>query len=204
MTTLLQFGKILYGEATIRSGQGNPPTLQAIDAGPNSVFYEHATSSNGTTDFYFSFHINHDYKLGSDIYFHVHHLNNNAGNNSATVAFTATATLAQLSYANENPYNPNSKFLSEGTGHGVTLATISHTYDADSVNRHVVSEVQLSSNGGSATTLDSSKINIDSMILIRLRRKQVRMVIVLEVTIYLLFNQICTIKLSELVRIENL
>lgn len=159
--------KDLYGLVGIRSGgQANPATLQAVDS--NSKFYEYATSNNGLTDFYFTFHINHDYKLGSDMYFHVHHLTNNASNANTTVIFTADVSLAQLSYTGSTNAS-NSKFFQESGG-AVTLATISHTYDASPQYRHVVSEVQMSSNGGSANTIDSSKINIDSMILIRLRR----------------------------------
>lgn len=158
--------KDLYGLVSIRGNQGNPPSLQACDA--NSKFYEYATANNGLTDMYFEFHINHDYKLGSDTYFHVHHMTNTNLNGNLRVDFTADVTLAQLSYSGST--NPsNSKFFQESGG-AVTLATMSHTYDATPQYRHVVTEVQLSSNGGSATTLDSAKINVDSLILIRLRR----------------------------------
>ena len=158
--------KDLYGAVSIRGAQGNPPTIQAVDA--NSKFYEFATSNNGLTDIYFEFHMNHDYKLGSDLYFHVHHLTNHADNSNLKVVFTADVSLAQLSYSGST--NPsNSKFFQESGG-AVTLASIEHTYDASAQYRHVVTEVQLSSNGGSATTLDSAKVNVDSLILVRLRR----------------------------------
>lgn len=158
--------KDLYGLVSIRGNQGNPPSLQACDA--NSKFYEYATASNGLTDMYFEFHMNHDYKLGSDLYFHVHHMTNTDLNGNLRVDFTADVSLAQLSYSGST--NPsNSKFFQEAGG-AVTLSTISHTYDATPIYRHVVTEVQLSSNGGSATTLDSAKINVDSLILVRLRR----------------------------------
>ncbi len=158
--------KDLYGLVSIRGAQGNPPTLQPVDS--NSRFYEYATSNNALTDFYFEFHIQHDYKIGSDVYFHVHHLTNTNANANLVVEFITDVSLAQLSYAGST--NPlNSKFFQE-LGGSTTLAQIAHTYDADPQYRHVVSEIQLSSNGGSANTLDSNKINVDSIILVRLRR----------------------------------
>lgn len=158
--------KDLLGQVNVRTGgQANAPTIQAFDS--NSIFYEYATASAGLTDIYFTFHPNHDMDLSKDMYFHIHHATNNVGNNNATVEWTVSVSSAQLAYSGLLP--PNSKFFQEGGGY-TTLATVSHTYDNACQYRHVVTEVPLAVNGGGANVLDSSKINIDSLILVRVRR----------------------------------
>lgn len=160
--------KDLYGDVNVKGSQNNAPTYQPIDTGTNK-FYAFASKSSGTTEFFFTFHLNHDYKLGSDVYFHVHHLTNTNLNANLVVNFYADVTLAQLSYNGGNTNPTNSKFFQESGG-GVRLATITHQYDAAPQYRHVVTEVQLSSAGGSSNTIDSNKINVDSIIMVRLIR----------------------------------
>lgn len=159
--------KDLYGLISVRTGgQANPLSLQAMDT--NSKFYGYATASGGLSDAYLEFHVNHDYKVGSDMFLHLHIMTNNNSNANLTVVFTADVSLAQLSYSGST--NPShSKFFQESGG-AVTLAPLQHTFDASPIDRHIVIEQPLSTNGGSSTTLDSSKINVDSLILVRIRR----------------------------------
>lgn len=100
------------------------------------------------------FHIPHDYKVGTDLYIHAHwtHTASDVTSGSATWEFEAT-------YA---------KGYTRGIW--ITPAIVSASTQASSTPyTHMISEVQLSNNGGTGGKLDSALIETDGVIEVRLK-----------------------------------
>lgn len=105
----------------------------------------------------FTFHIPHDYAPNTDLYYHVH-WSHNGTDISGNVVFTYYATYSK----GHNQAN----FPAEVTG------TI--TYDTTDITttpqyRHRIDEVQMSTAGGSASLLDTSVIEPDGLVLLRMK-----------------------------------
>lgn len=125
----------------------NRPSLAAFRGGNVRQF---AYSAGDLIDV--AFHLPHDYLPGSDIYFHVHWMHNGTAI-SGNIVFTFYHSYAkghnQANYTAEK---------------NVTLTYATTNIATTPQYRHRIEEVQLSSNGGSATLLDSTTLEPDGVI----------------------------------------
>lgn len=144
----------LLGEITTRSGGGaSAPVVKQFDAA--GVYFENATDG-GSTQLYFAYHIPHHYKPNTDSYIHLHH--SVANSSTGKTVWLVHAAFAKLG----DPFPAFKK-----------LANIEYTYQGLSdVRRHIVTEIPLSSAGGSATTLANSELEVDGVLLVRMRRER--------------------------------
>ena len=148
------------GNVNVRgAGASNTPTWAVYrnTGGSTPAIYQwqfpsHATNSYEAT---FEFHIQHDYKPGSDLYIHVHWSQIVADPGAqAKFFFDVSYAKGHDQAAFSAPFNTS-----------VTQATSSTQY------QHMIAEVQLSASSPSATQLDSDDIEPDGVILVRMYRK---------------------------------
>ncbi len=100
---------------------------------------------------YHEFHLPHDYAPGTDLYIHVHWSTNNLPAASSAVSWKIQATYAK-GYSQEVFGFPKELTL---------------TQTAPNVNySHNITEIQLSTQGGSATQLNTDNIETDGLILV--------------------------------------
>lgn len=130
------------------SGAGTP----ALTLYRGSI-YSYAFVLNDLCDFVY--HIPHDYVPGSDLMLHVHH-----GHNGTDITGNAVWTF----------------YAAYGSRDGVYGSEISNTISYNTVSlattpqyMQLVTEVQLSNIGGDATHLNTSAIEVDGLIKIRLK-----------------------------------
>jgi hypothetical protein len=129
------------------TGGANAPTLTAFRGGLTRRF------SYGTNDkMDLEFHFPHDYAPGTDIYIHIHW-----GHNGTNISGNLIVNFSH-SYAKGH----NQEIFSSEK----TLALTHNTVNISTTPRwiHRIDELQLSSNGGSATLLDSSLIEPDGIL----------------------------------------
>ena len=102
-----------------------------------------------------TFHIPHDYKMGSDLYVHAHwsHTSGTVTTGSAVFGFEST-------YA--KGYN-QAQFPTAVT----TTATQAAATGATGAYRHLIAETQLSTPGGSASLLDTNLLEPDGLVIVR-------------------------------------
>lgn len=137
----------------------NPKTVGAnvpvltVYAGGN--VREMAFVANDLIDFVY--HIPHDYLPGSDVFVHVH-WSHNGTSISGDVVFNVYSQYAK----GHNQAN----FSAEKN---VTLTYATTDIATTPQYRHRIDEVQLSSNGGSASLLDSSTLEPDGLVLVQLK-----------------------------------
>lgn len=107
----------------------------------------------GVTEGHFTFHTNHDLLVGSDIYIHLH-IATNIANETGTCKFLINSTVAKI----------DSAFSAS-----ITHDPILHTFNGTQY-KHIVIEVPFATANGSSTTFQSSTIDIDSIVLVRVLR----------------------------------
>lgn len=100
------------------------------------------------------FHIPHDYLPWSDLFIHVHR-----GHNGTAISGNAVMNF----YSSYAKWHNQASFPAEKN---VTITYNTTNIATTPQYQHRVDEVQLSSNGGSATLLDSSQIEVDGLILV--------------------------------------
>ena len=132
----------------IENSTTTPPNYTVF----NTTQYAYSMRATGNTIFYFKYHTNHNWVVGQPFFFHVH-LGTSSNTETGTAVFNATATYAPI----------GSAFTTS-----VNLANLTKTFVAGDQNKHYIIEIPLGTAGGSATTLDSNLIDIDSIIMIRL------------------------------------
>jgi hypothetical protein len=148
------YWKDLIGEVGIK-GSSDGPTFISF----TGDHYAYECTGNPITKLYFTYHVNHDWLLGSDMYIHLHHGTNvNVSEidlDKRTISWRIWAITAK-----RGEYFTTS----------IELSNIKYTYAADDRYRHIVTEIELSKAGGGTNVLDSNDIDIDSIILIRMER----------------------------------
>lgn len=143
------------------SGGGNDPPLYQ-EFIPN--FWLYRMRANGDTQIQFTFHLNHEFvpELGFD--FHVH-LATNAAAETGTANFTADVWHAKLFNAATSTRAADQVFAVAP----VTLAPINFTFaGATDQRRHVVVEVPCARAGPTASQIDSTTLDVDSIVKVRL------------------------------------
>jgi hypothetical protein len=131
------------------TGAGHP--TRTLYRGTN--LYQFAFAANDVADY--TFHVPHDYVPGTDLYIHVHWSHNGTAiNGTATFDFYTT-------YAKGHNASSNGNFAAEKNV-SVSYATVDVATTPQ--YRHRIDEVQLSSNGGSATLIDSAIIEPDGLL----------------------------------------
>jgi hypothetical protein len=133
-------------------GAGSP--ARAIYAGGNIADF--AFVANDVCDFVY--HIPHDYLPGSDLHFHIHWSHNDAVSVTGNATFTMYHTYAKGFNQENFPAEKNIAITYATTD----LATTPQY-------RMRVDEAQLSSDGGSATLMDSSLLEPDGILLLTLQ-----------------------------------
>jgi hypothetical protein len=116
---------------------------------------EWAFAANDVIDF--TYHIPHDYLPGSHLYIHVH-WSHTGTSISGNAVFTHYSTYAK----GHNQANFPAEVTNTITYNTTNIATTPRY-------RHRVDEIQLSTTGGSASTLDSGAIEVDGLILMRMK-----------------------------------
>jgi hypothetical protein len=130
-----------------RSGAGGNNPTSATYIG-NIKQYQFATSDECTIEF----HLPHDYVVGSHIYIHAHWSHNSASVSTGGITWDIEATYSK--------------------GHGqaafsspITLS-LSQTASTTQYHHHLI-EAQFSTTGGSSSTLNTTNLEPDGLILVR-------------------------------------
>lgn len=146
----------LLGVPSVRTPGANDPTWAVWKGGIRKYQFSNALMN----EMWFSYHIDHDYKIGSDIHIHVHW-------SQATVDTGGTAGApGQAKWYMEVTY---------AKGHQqqafVTNITTSVTQTASGTQyQHMLGEVQLSASSPTASQLDTDDLEPDGVIEVRLYR----------------------------------
>lgn len=138
----------LIGDITPRAAGGTAPTLKNF-IGTIKDFTYSANNAGDTR-----FHIPHDYAPGTDMFLHVH-WSHNGTNISGTLVVDYTITYAKG--------HQQAAFSTPKT---LTMTSPSLNITNTPQYMHRVDEIQMSTNGGSASLLDSSLIEVDGLVLL--------------------------------------
>ena len=146
----------MLGPATIRGVGPNDPTLTVY----RGNLREFAFANNAVNALYFQFHIPHDYVPGSDLYLHVHWSQiaadtGGAGGTPGDVKWSVDVSYSK-GHSQEVFNNPFTTSIIQ-TSSGIPYM-------------HMLPEIQLSSSTPTAIQLDSSNIEVDGLLLMRLFR----------------------------------
>lgn len=150
----------LLGELTTKgSGASNP--AWAVFRGTISAY----KFGNGTTETWMNFHIPHDYVPGSDMFVHIHWAQN-------VVDTGGTAGVPGVCQWNWDISYAKGYSTPGGAGNAFPATkTITVTQQGSTTQyAHMIAEVQFTSAGGSATTIDRATIEVDGLILARVYR----------------------------------
>jgi hypothetical protein len=143
--------KDLVGATNFKGSGSSIPPFKAY----RGVIWKTGFNTTGNTIYYFNYHIPHDYIKGTDIFIHAHHSTTSATETGA-FEFQLHASYAAVDDQFNDP---------------IRAADITHTYTTSDQYRHTVSEIQLSTSGGSGSLLDTDLFDTDGLIFIRLRRQ---------------------------------
>lgn len=148
----LSFGwKDLIGMVVPKTVPGaGTPTLAAFRGGNTRAHYFQA---NDLIDM--AFHVPHDWAPGTDLFVHVHWGHNGTAI-SGSFVFDFYTTLAQGFSQTTFPAEKN-----------VTLTVGSLAIETTPQYAHRTDEVQLTSDGGSATLIDTATLEVDSIIIVQ-------------------------------------
>lgn len=147
-TTTPVFGwRDLIGPIHTRPAGGTIPTFSAY----RGVIWQYRFLDTGDEVFN-EFHIPHDYVPGSPMYIHAHWSQVSAGTGNAVFSFN-------ISYAKGYDQAPFSDPAS-------AVATVTQAASGTPY-QHMIAEVIMTSNGGSASTIDVNNIEVDGLILVR-------------------------------------
>lgn len=139
----------IIGDVRPKTTGSGTPTITAF----KDTQFGYAFTANDVIDFVY--HVPHDYLPNSHIYLHVHHTHN-----GTNISGTAEWTYYAIYGSRDGVYS------SEATS-VITYATVDLATTPQYVQR--VTEIQLSTTGGSATTLNTSNIEVDGLIKVRLK-----------------------------------
>lgn len=142
----------IIGDVRPKTTGGGSPALETFIGGQTAAY---CFLANDVIDF--AWHIPHDYVPGTDLYVHIHWAHNGT-NISGSFVVDVYSTYAK----GHNQAN----FAAEKN---VTITVPTPDLTTVPQYRHRIDEVQLSSNGGSATLLDSSLIEVDGLIICRMK-----------------------------------
>jgi len=142
----------LFGNVQPKSTGAGSPSRQVYAGG---TVGQYAFILNDIVDF--EFHIQHDYKPGSDVYFHIHWSHNGTAI-SGNVVFTVYHQYAK----GHNQANFSAEKSTTITYNTTNIATTPQY-------RHRIDEIQLSQAGGSATLQDTAGIEVDGVFLITVK-----------------------------------
>ena len=123
------------------------------------------TFDTATAEAFFTYHMPHDYVPGSDMFIHMHWSQNVVDTGGTAGAPGAVEWNFDVSYADGH-----------GTAGGAAdpftaPKTVTVVQQASTTQYgHMIAEVQFTSNGGSATTLDRNTIVVDGLLLVRAYR----------------------------------
>lgn len=144
--------KDLIGDITPKTTGAGSPTLDTIRGAVRGFRY-----SNGD-DGDIVFHLPHDYVKGSHLYFHPHWTHNGTNiSGSFVIQYNFT-------YAKRTLNNPSDIFIADK----VLTHTINTDIDITNTPQyaHRVDEIQITSVGGSASTLDVASTETDGLLLL--------------------------------------
>jgi hypothetical protein len=144
--------KDLKGVYRPDSGPANPTVSTFI--GSNIDDYSYATGDSSD----FSFHMPHDYAVGTDIYIHVHW-----GHNGTGISGTMQWDL-EITRATRNAAAPFATYVTPITTSISNSATVNITNYPQ--HCHVVEEIQLSAATPTASQLDTDNLLPDDLILV--------------------------------------
>lgn len=114
--------------------------------------YAYSYANSKTLDF--SFHMPHDWAVGTDMYIHVHW-----GHNADTTATGNVVFNFQISYAKGHDQANFSSAVAPSITYALTNLTTTPRY------RHRIDEIQLTAASPSATQLDTDNLEVDGLIL---------------------------------------
>ena len=144
--------KDLIGKTSFKGSGTSIPPFQAY----RSTMWETGFNVVGNTTYYFSYHLPHDYIQGTDIFIHAHHSTTAAAETGA-FEFQIKASYGSVDSEISNP---------------ISTEDIVYTHvGANDQYKHKVTEIQLSTPGGSGNLLDTDLLDTDGMIWIRLCRQ---------------------------------
>jgi hypothetical protein len=129
------------------------PTLAAYAGGNVKQLWFAAADSID-----FEYHIPHDYVPGSDVHVHIHWSHNDA------VSITGNAVFDLY-----HQYAKGHNQAVFGAEKNITLTYATVNLATTPQYQHRIDEVQLSTNGGSATLIDSAALEPDGLILLNLK-----------------------------------
>jgi hypothetical protein len=141
----------IIGHIQPKTAGAGTPTYATYRGNINGFYF----AANDIVDFVF--HVPHDYVPGTHMYIHVHW-----SHNGTAISGSATFTHYTMYAKGHNQAN----FPAEITS-AITYATTNITTTPQ--YRHRVDEIQLSTTGGSASTLNTSDLEVDGVILMRLK-----------------------------------
>lgn len=138
---------------------GSPTINTPGAADPNWATYrgnikQYQFSNVNTNELWFTYHVDHDYKPGSDMYLHVH------WSQIVADASKAVKWSFDVSYAKGH----DQAAFSAPIATSVTQSTSAVQY------QHMIAEVQLSAASPSASQLDSDNLEPDGLLLVRIYR----------------------------------
>ena len=137
--------------------------LVARGTGPTDPTW--ATFRNGLKAYQFSvgdeiwvgpLHLDHDFYVGGDLWIHTHYAHNSALVTGGTITWGFEISAAQGHQHGANSVFPASKTF-----------TVTQTINPTTQYEHFISEGQASIAGGSATQLDSSLLQPDTLVMVR-------------------------------------
>ncbi len=143
--------KDMLGRLNARNSGATAPSFTAFRGG---AVDQYAFSAND--EIQIEFHINHDYKPGSDLYLHVHWAHNGTAV-SGNMVWTYYVTYAKG--------HNQAAFPAEKTG---TITYNTTNIATTPQYQHRIDEIQLSAASPSASQLDSDDIEVDGLILLNL------------------------------------
>jgi len=123
------------------------------------------TFDTATAECFITFHIPHDYVPGTDMFIHMHWSQNVVDTGGTAAAPGNIEWNFDISYADGHgtPGGAADPFIAPKT---VTVVQQGSTTQYG----HMIAEVQFTSNGGSATTIDRNTIQVDGLLLVRVWR----------------------------------
>jgi hypothetical protein len=142
----------LIGQTSTKGEGSTVPPMQQF----RGTIWQTGFNVAGNTIYYFLYHLPHDLVKGTDLFIHAHH-STNSTTETGQLAFQLQASYAAVGSEISDP---------------IALESIEYTHTGASDQYvHHVTEVPLSTQGGSRNTLDSDLLDTDGLIFIRLRRQ---------------------------------
>jgi len=139
----------LLGEVTAKTTGVGAPTFTTYQGNVKQFQFDEAT----TDEIFINYHMPHDYVLGTDLFIHYHWSH-----------IATTVTGGTVTWRVEPSYAKGHNQAAFGAPFNLDLSPTASTIQY----RHMLSEVQLSTPGGGATQLDTSLLEPDGLILVRI------------------------------------